>query len=380
MEGAGRQDAAGYGRQDARRYRRGAHAAFVAAGFQPGVCGAWVSLEVVGCGPSCQRENCRGFPAVGDELRIRNYKNKLRPSYRGLILVQEAQFRPAGSADNLGVTGLGQGRSGWKSVVNIVITSGKIERERGEGGRGSHAIYSPVRSGRRPGFTLIELLVVIAIIGMIAALLLPALAGAKSKSRRTQCASNVRQIGLALQCYAADFEDAFPNNDDPYLWMGRRWRWVLKSYLAYGAERDPTDSTNPNRSVGGLPAVLGCPDDRSAVTNYDGTSYAYAAAFYHTPDQVNAMQLADLYLSNRVACVTQKLPAVAWPAQKILGGEWLSSHTPVKTGWWAWDGSRNYLGADGHVEFIAGRRIRPAGDGFPDPNLTVDGLQGKDLE
>ena len=143
----------------------------------------------------------------------------------------------------------------------------------------------------RRGFTLIELLVVIAIIAILAALLLPALAAAKHSAKRTQCQSNLRQIGIGLMEYVNDNRGFYPTysktsepqpsstllqNNQFYMWgkpviFGVPYAVaprLLNPYLGTGVEICPEDTANTYFVKMNM---------YSNVPNYmnQGTSYQY---------------------------------------------------------------------------------------------------------
>ncbi|MBM3946742.1 MAG: DUF1559 domain-containing protein [SAR202 cluster bacterium] len=109
-----------------------------------------------------------------------------------------------------------------------------------------------MRQPRRRGFTLIELLVVIAIIAILAAILFPVFAQAREAARKSQCASNLKQLGNAILMYKQDYDETYPQSNSLFsayvniqtfppnavnATPGNRtywescWAWVIQPYI-----------------------------------------------------------------------------------------------------------------------------------------------------
>lgn len=143
----------------------------------------------------------------------------------------------------------------------------------------------PKSSSRRPhGFTLVELLVVIAIIGVLVALLLPAVQAAREAARRAQCANNLKQIGLSVQNFVGALKvlptggSIYDPDIAPYVQGGRPvgpekqglgWGYQLLPYLEQGALQGVTTLGDlQSTSVPGY----NCPSRRTVAKTQDPLS------------------------------------------------------------------------------------------------------------
>jgi prepilin-type N-terminal cleavage/methylation domain-containing protein len=156
------------------------------------------------------------------------------------------------------------------------------------------------------GFTLIELLVAVAIVAVLAALLLPALARSKEAGRRIACASNLRQLGLALSLYASD------NNGQlvPLRQASDRWPEQLRSrYSDVRLLICPTAMLSAGATFATNRVTTADAAARSYLMNGFGDYYLS----YFGTDQYKAL--------GKTALPAMKESAIGHPSDTILFGE-----------------------------------------------------------
>ncbi len=191
--------------------------------------------------------------------------------------------------------------------------------------------------GRRrgcPGFTLIELLVVMAIIGVLIALLLPAVQAARSAARRTECVNNMMQMGIALQNYEAAFEALPPGVVNPtgpianappgyhFSWLAQLLPFVDQKNVfnhlnfQHGVYSDANSTTRMAEI-----RVFLCPSDPGPAVTANVARSNIAGNHHHVEAPIDENNTGLLFLNSRVR--TEDIADGA--SQTIAFGERLAS-------------------------------------------------------
>ena len=185
-------------------------------------------------------------------------------------------------------------------------------------------------------FTLIELLVVIAIIGILAALLLPALGRARGKARMAQCTSNLHQLGLAMQMWWDDHDQHFmPLTDGPVVpSLSNSWPILLLPYVVNAKN------------------VYHCPDDKYFI--WDGgsmsaktESYGYNYWALTGGRFITGVPLSKVTNAGKTVMLSDSTDADATSSQYAYS---VSDWGPEQPSATRHNGFANVLFVDGHVE------------------------------
>lgn len=211
-------------------------------------------------------------------------------------------------------------------------------------------------SHRRHAFTLIELLTVIAIIGILAAILVPVVGKVRDNARRSECISNLRQIGGALFLYAADNKNKLPpvSSTWPPSSVETTWGRAIWTYAGYSAQSYRNPENDLIGAVGADRNIFHCPVSKREPVVAPGSSQAlngnrmsYGLNSFPLTRKIGwdgaykstAIPLADVTTPSRTAMVNETSYA--------LGGY---EGFYQQSGLIPHAGGSNFLFYDGHVE------------------------------